>query len=74
MILEKIKVSVETSTNIKFIASISQTITIRELLPILLAKYLAVVRENYDQAEQEHLAKANQIKQITKNGYLIPLE
>ena len=43
MILEKIKVSIETSTNIRFITSIPVTITIREALPLILKSYLAVL-------------------------------
>ena len=47
MILEKMRVAVETSTNVKFIASLPVTLTIKETLPILAKKYRAVIEENY---------------------------
>jgi hypothetical protein len=43
MILEKIKVSIETSTNVRFITSIPVTITLREALPLILKSYHAVL-------------------------------
>jgi hypothetical protein len=43
MILEKIKVSIETSTNVRFITSIPVSITLREALPLILKSYHAVL-------------------------------
>jgi hypothetical protein len=39
-------VTVEASTKVRFITSISTTHTIQDTLPLLLSKYQEVVREN----------------------------
>lgn len=47
------RVAVETSSGVKFMASLPVTLTIRETLPILAKKYRAVLEENYSQEEHQ---------------------
>lgn len=53
MILEKLRVAVETSTKVKFIASLPVTLTVKETLPILAKKYRAVLEENYSPEDHQ---------------------
>jgi len=46
MIAEKIKVVVETNKNVKFHSSLSSSLTIKEILPILLHKYREVIHDH----------------------------
>lgn len=74
MIAEKIKVVVETNKNVKFHSSLSSSLTIKEILPILLHKYREVIHDHMHSGQYNtQQLNADRINQISKNGGLLPL-
>ena len=69
MAASRVRLSVTTSSNIRFLTALPSDHSIRRSLPLLFNKYKAVVSENLGQ--DHHLLRAEAISSLTKKGCLI---
>jgi len=65
----KVRLTVLTSTNVRFLTSLPSTCSVQKALPLLLAKYRAVVSENL--GDDHELLQCEFISSLTKKGCLI---
>ncbi len=69
---DKIRVVVNTNTNVRFLTALPADITFREALPVVLSKYKTVVSENI--ANNQELLQSPWITELTLKGCLIGRE
>ena len=69
MSIKKVRLVVNTNTNIRYLTAIPANYTIERTIPLLIHKYKTVISENM--GSDHDLLEGSNILQITKKGCLI---